>query len=44
MLSNLEDNFDELDLTVTVRIGDRPETQVLKLRKAQEPPPAAPGR
>jgi hypothetical protein len=44
MLSNLDNNFDELDVTLTVKIGDRRETQVLKLRKVQEPPPAAPGR
>lgn len=44
MLSNLDYNFDELDLTLTVKIGDRRETQVLKLRKVQEPPPTAPGR
>ena len=44
MLSNLDNNFDELDVTLTVKIGDRRETQVLKLRKVPEPPPAAPGR
>ena len=42
MLSNLEDNFNELDVTVGVRIGDHRETQVLKLRKVAAPPPAAP--
>ncbi|HTX65645.1 MAG TPA: hypothetical protein VMD31_07720 [Opitutaceae bacterium] len=42
MLSNLEDNFNELDVTVGVRIGDRRETQVLKLRHATGPRPGAP--
>jgi hypothetical protein len=42
MLSNLETNFDELDVTVTVRIGDRRETRVLKLRKVAAAHSAAP--
>ena len=42
MLSTLEDNFNELDVTVGVRIGDQRETQILKLRHATGPRPGAP--
>ena len=44
MLSNLEDNYNELDVTVAVRIGDHRETQVLKLRRVAAPTPAPPAR
>lgn len=36
MLSNLNSNFDGLDVTLTVGIGGKKETQILKLRRAQE--------
>ena len=33
MLSTMESNFEELDVSVTVKIGARRETQILKLRR-----------
>lgn len=40
MLSTLIDNFDHLDVTLAVKIGERRETQVLRLRRTEEPHPA----
>jgi hypothetical protein len=40
MLSNLANNFDGLDVTLTIKIGGRPEIQIMKLRPAQVPPAA----
>lgn len=44
LLSTFDNNFDELDVTLTIRRGDRRETQVLKLRRAQPPAPPPPGK
>ena len=44
MLSTLDNNFDQLDVTLAVKIGDRRETQVLRLRRLEEPHPAAPAK
>ena len=44
MLSTFDNNFEELDVTLTVRRGDQRETQVLKLRRAQPPSPPTPGK
>jgi len=41
MLSTFDNNFEELDLTLAIKCGDRLETQVLKLHRA---PPPAPGK
>jgi hypothetical protein len=43
MLSPIENNFDELDVMLTIRRGNKGETRVLQLRRAQGPPPLAPG-
>ena len=43
MLSNLNANFEELDVTLTLKIGRNKETQILRLRRSQEPA-VAPGR
>jgi hypothetical protein len=37
MLSNLDANFEELDVSLTLKIGGSRETQILKLRRSQEP-------
>jgi hypothetical protein len=42
MLSNLDTNFDELPLTVTLKVGPKNETQQLTLRRTPETPPPAP--
>lgn len=44
MLSTFDNNFEELDVTLTIRRGDQRETQVLKLRRAQPPAPPTPGK
>jgi hypothetical protein len=44
MLSTFDNNFEELDVTLTIRRGDQRETQVLKLRRAQPPSPSTPGK
>jgi hypothetical protein len=44
MLSNLDNNFEELDLTLSVRQGGNRETQVLRLRRAPTPAPANPSK
>jgi hypothetical protein len=44
MLSTFENNFEELDVSVTIKCENRPETQVLKLQRAAPPAPAAPGK
>jgi hypothetical protein len=36
MLSNTDSNFEELEVTLTVKIGGKEESQVLKLRRAPE--------
>lgn len=38
MLSNLNNDFEELDVTVTVKIGGKAETHILNLRRIAEPP------
>lgn len=40
MLSTIQDNFDELDVSVSVRVDGRTETKVLKLVKKTDGPPA----
>jgi hypothetical protein len=42
MLSTFDNNFEELDVTLTLRRGGKGETQVLKLRRVQPSPPPAP--
>ncbi len=42
MLSSFDNNFEQLDVTIGVRIGGRAEEQVLHLRRTAEPPPAPP--
>jgi hypothetical protein len=42
MLSNLDVNFDGLDVTLTVQVGAKVETKVLKLHRTTESRPAAP--
>jgi len=44
MLSTLDNNFDHLDVTLAVKIGERRETQVVKLRRTEEPHPAGAGK
>ena len=44
MLSTFENNFEELDVSVTIKCENRPETQVLKLQRGAPPAPAAPGK
>jgi hypothetical protein len=39
MLSNRDDNFEELDVTLVIKIGGKNETRILKLRRPQEPQP-----
>lgn len=39
MLSTFDDNFEDLDLTLTIRSGGQSETHVLKLRREQPLPP-----
>jgi hypothetical protein len=41
MLSTFENNFEQLDVTLTIKRGDQRETQVLKLRRAPPPAPAS---
>ena len=41
MLSTFDNNFEELDVTLTLRRGGKGETQVLKLRRVQPSPPPA---
>jgi hypothetical protein len=43
MLSALDNNFDELDVTLTLKSGLNRETQVLKLRRVPSSPPTATG-
>jgi len=38
MLSNMESNFEALDVTVTLKIDGKAETHVLKLHRSSEPP------
>jgi hypothetical protein len=42
MLSNLESNFDGLDVTISLRFGKQTETKVLQLRRVDTAPPARP--
>jgi hypothetical protein len=42
MLSNLDTNFDGLDVTLSVQVGARVETKVLKLHRTAGARPAAP--
>jgi hypothetical protein len=44
MLSTLENNFDHLEVTLAVKIGERRETQMLRLRRTEEPHPPGPGK
>jgi hypothetical protein len=44
MLSTFDNNFEELDVTLTIRRGNQRETQVLKLCRAQPPSPPTPGK
>lgn len=44
MLSTIEDNFDELDVSVSVRLGGRTETKTLKLTKVRGQAPSHPTR
>ncbi len=44
MLSTLDNNFDHLEVTLAVKIGEHRETQVLRLRRTEEPHPAGPGK
>jgi hypothetical protein len=37
MLSNSDDDFEELDVTVAIKIGGKTETQILHLHPSQEP-------
>jgi hypothetical protein len=39
MLSNRDDNFEELDVTLVIKIDGKNETHVLKLHRPQEPQP-----
>ena len=39
MLSNLNDNFEELDVSLIVKIGGQKETHILKLQRLPEPQP-----
>lgn len=39
MLSNRDDNFDELDVTLVIKIDGKNETRILKLQRPQEPRP-----
>jgi hypothetical protein len=39
MLSNRDDNFEELDVTMVIKIGGKNETHILKLHRPQEPQP-----
>jgi hypothetical protein len=39
MLSNRDDNFEELDVTLVIKIGGKNETLILKLHRPQEPRP-----
>ena len=42
MLSNLDTNFDGLDVTLSVQVGAKVETKVLKLHRTTEARPTAP--
>jgi hypothetical protein len=42
MLSNLDTNFDGLDVTLAVQVGAKVETKVLKLHRTTGSRPAAP--
>ena len=42
MLSVFESNFDEFEVTLAVRFGNKTETHVLHLHRTQPPPPSAP--
>jgi hypothetical protein len=44
MLSTLDNNFDHLEVTLAVKIGEHRETHVLRLRRTEEPHPAGPGK
>lgn len=44
MLSTFDNNFEDLDVTLTIRRGDQRETQVLKLRRVQPPSPPTPAK
>lgn len=41
MLSSFDNNFEQLDVTLGMRLGGRTEEKVLHLRRAEEAPPAA---
>jgi hypothetical protein len=43
MLSAFDNNFEELDVTLTLKYGGKRETQVLKLLRVPSSPPAATG-